>query len=63
MLVIDAREAESVDKALKNYKKKFEKAGILRELRKRQSFTKPSVNRRATVLRAQYRQLMAGTED
>ncbi|MBC8173560.1 MAG: 30S ribosomal protein S21 [Chitinophagales bacterium] len=59
MLIIDAREAESIDKALKNYKKKFEKAGILRELRKRQAFTKPSVNRRSTILRAEYRQQMA----
>ena len=46
MLIIDAREAESIDKALKNYKKKFEKAGIVKELRRRQSFSKPSIDRR-----------------
>ncbi len=54
MLIIDARESESIDRALKKYKKKFEKAGILRQLRERQTFTKPSVKQRATVLRAAY---------
>lgn len=56
MLVIDAREAESIDKALKNYKKKFEKAGVLKELRRRQSFTKKSVERRQEVIKARYKQ-------
>lgn len=54
MLLIDAREAESIDKALKKYKKKFEKAGILRQLRERQTFTKKSVKRRGQVLKAAY---------
>ncbi|HAE34308.1 MAG: 30S ribosomal protein S21 [Chitinophagales bacterium] len=63
MLIIDAREAESIDKALKNYKKKFEKAGILRELRRRQSFTKPSIERRTEILKAEYRQQMQSKED
>lgn len=56
MLIIDARESDSIDKALKKYKKKFERAGILRELRGRKAFTKPSVKRRAEVLKAKYRQ-------
>jgi small subunit ribosomal protein S21 len=63
MLIIDAREAESIDKALKNYKKKFEKAGILKELRRRQAFTKPSVLRRTEILKAAYRQEMQNKED
>jgi len=54
MLIVDARESESIDRALKKYKKKFEKAGILRELRNRQTFTKKSVERRNEVLRAAY---------
>jgi small subunit ribosomal protein S21 len=54
MLIIDAREAESIDKALKKYKKKFEKAGILRELRERQVYTKKSVRRRNQILKASY---------
>lgn len=56
MLIIDAREADTIDKALKTYKKKFEKAGILRELRKRQAYTKPSIVRRTEILKAKYRQ-------
>ena len=54
MLLIDAREAESIDKALKKYKKKFEKAGILRQLRERQTFTKKSVKRRGEILKDAY---------
>ncbi len=55
MLIIDTRESESLDKALKKYKKKYEKAGILKQLRNRQSFTKKSIRRRTTVLKAIYR--------
>ncbi|MBA3648795.1 MAG: 30S ribosomal protein S21 [Chitinophagales bacterium] len=58
MLIIDTRESESLDKALKKYKKKFEKAGTLKQLRARQSFVKPSVRRRGEVLRAVYRDEM-----
>ncbi len=60
MLVIDARESDSIDKALKKYKKKFERAGVLRELRSRKHFTKPSVERRAEVLKAAYKQKKYG---
>lgn len=64
MLIIDAREADSIDKALKNYKKKFEKAGILRELRKRQAYTKPSILRRGEILKARYKQqILMGLEE
>jgi small subunit ribosomal protein S21 len=56
MILIQVKENESIDKALKRFKKKFEKTGVLKELRARTSFTKPSVKRRGTVLRAIYRQ-------
>ena len=55
MLIIDVRESENLDKALKKYKKKYEKAGIIKQLRERQSFTKYSVRRRTTVLKAVYK--------
>lgn len=58
MLIIDTRESESLDKALKKFKKKFEKAGIVKQLRERQAFIKPSIRRRGTVLRAAYREKM-----
>jgi small subunit ribosomal protein S21 len=63
MLIIDTRESESLDRALKKYKKKFEKAGILRELRDRQSFTKKSVRRRGQILRAAYAQTMKRNDE
>ena len=62
MLIIDSKDCENIDKALKKYKKKFEKAKILLQLRERQSFTKPSVRRRTQVLKAVYRQQLANGE-
>lgn len=59
MLIIDSKDCENIDKALKKYKKKFEKAKILLQLRGRQSFTKPSVRRRDQVLKAIYKQKIA----
>lgn len=55
MLIIDVKDNESIDKALKKYKRKFERAGILKQLRNRKHFTKKSVNRRAELLKAAYR--------
>ena len=56
MLIIDTRDSDSLDKALKKYKKKYEKTRILRQLRERQAFTKPSVRRRNTILKAKMTQ-------
>ena len=60
MLIIDARESDSIDKALKKYKRKFERAGVLKELRRRKHFTKPSIIRREEVLKAAYKARMFG---
>ena len=54
MLIINVKENESIDRALKRFKKKFEKTGVLRELRSRTAFTKPSIARREEVLKAKY---------
>ena len=56
MLIIDVKDAESIDRALKKYKKKFEQSQTLRQLRNRKYFTKPSVKRRSEILKAVYRQ-------
>lgn len=56
MLIINIKENESIDKALKRFKKKFEKTGVLKQLRARTSFEKPSVTRRSEIIRAAYRQ-------
>ncbi len=63
MLIINIKENESIDKALKRFKKKFEKTGVLRELRARTAFEKPSVRRRTQVLKAVYRQKQYVTEN
>ena len=59
MLIIDSKDCENIDKALKKYKKKFEKSKVLLQLRARQSYTKPSVQRRTEVLKAVYKQKIA----
>ncbi len=56
MIYISVKDNENLDKALKKYKKKYEKIGIMRELRSRQAFEKPSITRRMEVRKAAYRQ-------
>jgi len=53
MIIIDARN-KPIEQVLKQYKNKHNKIGIVKELRSRQTFTKPSVVRRTEVLKAQY---------
>jgi small subunit ribosomal protein S21 len=62
MLKIDLKDNEAVDKALKRFKKKFEKTGVLKELRYRQAFEKPSIKARQQRLRAVYRQQLLQTD-
>ena len=59
MLIIDSKDCENIDKALKKYKKKYEKARVLNQLRDRQSFTKPSIRRRTEILKAVYKLQLA----
>lgn len=64
MLIIDVRDSESLDRALKKYKKKFEKAGVLKQLRERKAYTKFSVKRRTEILHAVYvNKLILGLEE
>ena len=46
MIVVPVKEGENIEKALKKFKRKFEKTGIVKELRSRQQFDKPSVTTR-----------------
>ncbi|MBT4774528.1 MAG: 30S ribosomal protein S21 [Crocinitomicaceae bacterium] len=62
MLIIPVKEGDSIERALKKYKKKFEKVGTVKELRARQYFEKPSVTRREEVLKAAYKQRMQEEE-
>lgn len=64
MIIVSVKENESIDKALKRFKKKFEKTGVLKELRARSAYEKKSVKRRFEIIRAAYRQKMQqGTEE
>ncbi len=62
MIIVNVKENESIDKALKRFKKKFEKTGVLKELRARTSFEKPSVTRRNEIIRAAYRERQRNME-
>ncbi len=55
MLHINVKENESLDRALKKFKKKFEKTGVVKELRSRQQFTKPCIQKRQQRIRAAYK--------
>ncbi len=46
MIVVPVKEGENIERALKKFKRKFEKTGVVKELRSRQQFNKPSVVRR-----------------
>jgi small subunit ribosomal protein S21 len=60
MLIVNVKENETIDRALKRYKKKFEKTGTMRQLRARTAFEKPSVKRRTEMIRAAYKEKMYG---
>ncbi len=46
MIIVPIKEGENIERALKKFKRKFEKTGVMRELRSRQAFEKPSVIKR-----------------
>lgn len=63
MIIIPIKEGENIDKALKKFKRKFEKTGVIKELRERQAFKKPSVRYREVKIKAVYKQkLQEGIE-
>ena len=63
MIIIPVKEGESIDRALKRYKRKYEKTGVVKELRSRQQFTKPSVIKRAQKMKAIYVQKLREAEE
>ena len=62
MLIIPNKEGENNKRALKKYKKKFEKTNMMKQLRARKEFEKPSIARRQEVIRAAYKQRMQSAE-
>ena len=63
MIVVPVKEGENIEKALKKFKRKFEKTGVVKELRSRQQYDKPSVLKRRKMERAIYVQKMQQNED
>ncbi len=58
MIIVPIKEGENIERALKKFKRKFERTGTLKELRRRQQFDKPSVTKRAQMMHAVYVQRM-----
>jgi small subunit ribosomal protein S21 len=54
MIVVPIKEGENIERALKKFKRKFEKTGVVKELRERQAFTKPSIKNREKMKKAIY---------
>ena len=63
MIIVPLKEGENIERALKKFKRKFEKTGTVRELRDRQAFNKPSVLRRQEIIRARYVQKIQQEEE
>lgn len=56
MIGVTIQTNENIDRALRRFKKKYERSGILREFKKRTAFTKPSIEKRMARLKAARRQ-------
>ena len=63
MIGVPVKEGENIEKALKKFKRKFEKTGVIKELRNRQAFEKPSVANRKKIMRAIYIQKLQQVEE
>jgi small subunit ribosomal protein S21 len=62
MLIIPVKEGENIERALKKYKKKYDKTNVMKELRSRKEFVKPSVIQRQGKIKASYIQKMKSSE-
>ena len=63
MLIIPVKDGENIDRALKRFKRKFDKTGGLRQLRIRKEFVKPSVRNRDKIKKAVYVQRLRDLEN
>ena len=63
MIIVQVKEGENIERALKKFKRKFEKTGIVKELRSRQAFQKPSVTNRKKMMKAVYVQKLRSVEE
>ena len=63
MIIVPVKDGENIERALKKFKRKFEKTGVVKELRARQQFDKPSVKKRLKMERAVYAQHLRDAEE
>ena len=63
MIIVPVKDGENIERALKKFKRKFEKTGVMKELRARQQFDKPSVLKRLAKERAVYVQQLNRVEE
>ncbi|HRP01995.1 MAG TPA: 30S ribosomal protein S21 [Candidatus Kapabacteria bacterium] len=63
MIGVTLQMNENIDRALRRFKKKYERSGVLREFKKRTAFTKPSIEKRMARIKASRRQYRASKED
>ena len=63
MIIVPVKDGENIERALKKFKRKFEKTGIVKELRARQQYDKPSVLKRLKMEHAIYVQQMRANEE
>lgn len=63
MIVVPVKEGENIERALKKFKRKFERTGVVKELRRRQQFDRPSIRKRLQKEHAVYVQKLQEVED
>ena len=63
MIIVPVKDGENIERALKRFKRKFDKTGVIKELRARQQYDKPSVLRRLKMERAIYVQKLRDDEE
>ena len=63
MIIVQVKEGENIERALKKFKRKFERTGITKEVRARQAFQKPSVTNRKKMMKAVYVQKLRTREE
>lgn len=63
MIIVQVKDCENIERALKKFKRKFEKTGVVKELRARQQYNKPSVLKRLKMEHAIYVQQLRANEE
>ena len=63
MIIVPVKEGENIERALKKFKRKSEKTGVIKEVRTRKQFDKPSVLKRIKMQRAVYVNKLRSVEE